>query len=191
MVSPLFPLNSVVLPGGRLPLQLFERRYIDMLSRCLKQGENFVIVLLEQTGRDTLPDAAFHPIGCAVRVVDFEPLANGMLGVTAEGTAKVSVSRNWREQDGLNVGEVVLLPEEPHCTTPMLHEDLVSILRALCQHPSVQSLGLDIDYQDARQVGWRLTELLPLDISSRQSLLEMDDPLERLEALARLVEEME
>jgi len=162
-----------------------------MLSRCLKQGENFVIVLFEQTGRDTLPDAAFHPIGCAVRVVDFEPLANGMLGVTAEGTAKVSVSRNWREQDGLNVGEVVLLPEEPHCTTPMLHEDLVSILRALCQHPSVQSLGLDIDYQDARQVGWRLTELLPLDISSRQSLLEMDDPLERLEALARLVEEME
>lgn len=191
MISPLFPLNSVVLPGGRLPLQLFERRYLDMLSRCLKQDEDFVLVLLEQAGRDTIAEAAFHPIGCAVRVVDFEPLANGMLGVTAEGTAKVSVSRNWRERDGLNVGEVVALPDEPRCTTPIFHEDLANILRALCQHPSVQALDLAIDYEDARQVGWRLTELLPLDIASRQSLLEMDDPLERLEVLSRLVEEME
>lgn len=191
MISPLFPLNSVVLPGGRLPLQLFERRYMDMLSQCLRQDEPFVILLLEQAGYDSVADAAFHPIGCAVRVVDFEPLENGMLGITAEGTAKVSVSRNWREADGLNMGEVVTLPEEPRCTTPMDHEDLVNILRALCQHPSVQSLALDIDYDDARQVGWRLTELLPLDIGSRQSLLEMDDPLERLEVLARLVEEIE
>lgn len=191
MISPLFPLSSVVLPGGRLPLRIFESRYRDMLSRCLKQDETFVIVLLDQAGSDTDQDAAFHPVGCAVKVVDFEPLENGMLGVTAEGAAKVSVCRNWRQRDGLNVGEVVTLPGEPPCTMPAAHEDLVNILGALCRHPSVQSLELTIDYEDPRQVGWRLTELLPLDIDRRQSLLEMDDPLERLEVLARLVEELE
>ncbi|MGM0449231.1 MAG: LON peptidase substrate-binding domain-containing protein [Pseudomonadota bacterium] len=187
----LFPLNSVVLPGGRLPLRLFERRYLDMLSHSLRSGEPFVMVLLEQGGSDTRADAAFHPIGCAVSVVDFSPLEHGVLGVTVEGLSKVSVARNWREADGLNRGDVVTLPEEPRTPTPLRHEDLADILAALCQHPSVAELGLSIDYDDARQVGWRLTELLPLAIEQRQSLVELSDPLERLEVLSRLVEAME
>lgn len=187
----LFPLNSVVLPGGRLPLRLFERRYLDMLTHSLRTDEPFVLVLLEHGGRDTRNDAAFHPVGCEVSVVDFSPLENGILGITVEGRSKVSVARSWREADGLNRGDVVHLPEEPRTTTPLRHEELTSLLVALCQHPSVAELGLTIDYEDARQVGWRLTELLPLAIEQRQSLLELEDPLERLEVLSRLVEAME
>ncbi|KAA8980708.1 MULTISPECIES: LON peptidase substrate-binding domain-containing protein [Gammaproteobacteria] len=187
----LFPLNSVVLPGGRLPLRLFERRYMDMLTHSLRAREPFVLVLLEQGGSDTSADAAFHPIGCEVSVVDFSPLENGLLGITVEGLGKVSVARNWRETDGLNRGDVVALPEEPRARTPLRHEDLSELLAALCRHPSVAELGLTIDYDDARQVGWRLTELLPLAIEQRQSLVEMDDPLERLEVLSRLVDDME
>ncbi|XOZ33529.1 LON peptidase substrate-binding domain-containing protein [Halomonadaceae bacterium KBTZ08] len=186
----LFPLNSVVLPGGRLPLRLFERRYLDMLTHSLRSDEPFVLVLLEQGGRDTQVDMAFHPVGCEVGVVDFGPLDNGVLGITVEGRAKVSVARNWREGNGLNRGDVVPLPEEPRTPTPLRHEGLAEVLAALCRHPSVAQLELAIDYDDARQVGWRLTELLPLAIDQRQSLVEMDDPLERLEVLSRLVEAM-
>ena len=187
----LFPLNSVVLPGGRLPLRLFERRYLDMLTQSLRSEEPFVLVLLEQGGRDTQANAAFHPIGCEVSVVDFSPLEHGVLGITIEGRNKVSVARNWREADGLNRGDVVNLPEEPRTRTPLRHEDLSDLLGALVRHPSVAELGLSIDYDDARQVGWRLTELLPLAIEQRQSLVEMSDPLERLEVLSQLVEAME
>ncbi|WP_077528679.1 LON peptidase substrate-binding domain-containing protein [Vreelandella utahensis] len=187
----LFPLNSVVLPGGRLPLRLFERRYMDMLTHSLRAREPFVLVLLEQGGSDTRADVAFHPIGCEVSVVDFSPLENGFLGITVEGLSKVSVARNWRETDGLNRGDVVVLPEEPRTPTPLRHEDLSELLAALCRHPSVAELDLSIDYDDARQVGWRLTELLPMVTEQRQSLVEMDDPLERLEILSRLVEDME
>lgn len=191
MIIPLFPLNSVILPGGRIPLQLFERRYIDMLTRCLKEERGFGIVLLEQAGQDANPKAPFHPFGCYVRIVDFTPLEHGLLGITVQGDTKVAVTRRWQESDGLHMAEVMQLPIEPELATPRVHEDLVSVLRALCQHPSVQELELEIDYQDARQVGWRLTELLPLDIDDRQALLEMDDPLERLQALEGLIESME
>ena len=191
MIIPLFPLNSVVLPGGRIPLQLFERRYIDMLSRCLKADQGFGIVLFEQAGRDSNTAASFHPFGCYVRIVDFTPLEHGLLGITVEGESKIAVTRRWQEADGLHMGEVMQLPVEAELATPRVHEDLVSVLRALCQHPSVQELELKIDYQDARQVGWRLTELLPLDIEDRQMLLEMDDPLERLEVLEGMIEALE
>ncbi len=191
MIIPIFPLNSVVLPGGRIPLQLFERRYIDMLTRCLKEDRGFGIVLLEQAGQDTSQGAPFHPFGCYVRVVDFAPLEHGLLGITVQGESKVAVTRRWQQPDGLHMGEVMQLPVEPEQVTPRVHEDLVSVLRALCQHPSVRELELQIDYQDARQVGWRLTELLPLDIEDRQMLLEMDDPLERLEVLEGMIEALE
>ncbi|MEQ6886821.1 LON peptidase substrate-binding domain-containing protein [Salicola sp. Rm-C-2C1-2] len=191
MIRALFPLNSVVLPGGRLPLRLFERRYLDMLTHSLRSEEPFVLVLLEQGRSDTKAEAAFHPIGCDVSVVDFSPLENGVLGITVEGLRKVSVARPWRERDGLNRGDVVPLPEEPKTPTPLRHADLCELLAALCCHTSVAELALGVDYDDARQVGWRLTELLPLAIEQRQSLVEMDDPLERLEVLSRLVESME
>lgn len=191
MIAPLFPLNSVILPGGRIPLQIFERRYLDMIPRCLREDQGFVMVLLQQQGPDTVPEAGFHPLGCYVRIVDFEPMSHGLLSITVEGESKVSVMRHWREANGLNMGEVVSLPQEPLVATPPMHEDLVTVLKALCQHPSVQELDLRIDYDDARDLGWRLTELLPLEISDRQTLLEMDDPLERLETLEGLIESME
>lgn len=190
MERALFPLNSVVLPGGRLPLRLFERRYLDMLTQSLRSGEAFCLVLLEQGGRDTQADAAFHPIGCEVSVVDFSPLDNGALGITVEGTRKVSVATSWRADSGLNRGDVVALPEEPRTPTPLRHQGLSDLLAALCRHQSVAELGLSIDYDDARHVGWRLTELLPLAIGTRQSLVELDDPLERLEVLSGLVDAM-
>ena len=190
MNVPLFPLNSIVLPRGRIPLQLFEPRYIDMLTRCLKEDRGFVVVLLQEGG-ETGRTAAFYDIGTYVRIIDFQQLDNGLLGITVEGESKVSVVRSWQQEDGLNVGDVECLLEETEREVPARYSELPSVLKALFRHPVIRDLNMDIDYGDARDVGWRLTELLPLDKQEKQKLVELQDPLERLSRLQELLEALE
>ena len=190
MNVPLFPLNSIVLPRGRIPLQLFEPRYIDMLTRCLKEDRGFVVVLLQEGG-ETGRTAAFYDIGTYVRIIDFQQLDNGLLGITVEGESKVSVVRSWQQEDGLNVGDVECLLEESESEVPARYSELPSVLKALFRHPVIRYLNMDIDYGDARDVGWRLTELLPLDKQEKQKLVELQDPLERLSRLQELLEALE
>jgi uncharacterized protein len=190
MNVPLFPLNSIVLPRGRIPLQLFEPRYIDMLTRCLKEDRGFVVVLLKEGG-EAGRTAAFYDIGTYVRIIDFQQLDNGLLGITVEGESKVSVVRSWQQEDGLNVGDVECLIEEAEREVPERFSELPSVLKALFRHPVIRDLNMDIDYGDARDVGWRLTELLPLDKQEKQKLVELQDPLERLSRLQGLLEALE
>lgn len=190
MNVPLFPLNSIVLPRGRIPLQLFEPRYIDMLTRCLKEDRGFVVVLLQEGG-EAGRTAAFYDIGTYVRIIDFQQLDNGLLGITVEGESKVSVVRSWQQEDGLNVGDVECLIEEAESEVPERFGELPSVLKALFRHPVIRDLNMGIDYGDARDVGWRLTELLPLDKQEKQKLVELQDPLERLSRLQGLLEALE
>lgn len=190
MNVPLFPLNSIVLPRGRIPLQLFEPRYIDMLTRCMKEDRGFVVVLLRD-GAEVGPTASFYDIGTYVRIIDFQQLENGLLGITVEGAAKVTVVRSWQQEDGLNVGDVEVLLDEADSEVPDRFNELPSVLRALFRHPVVRDLDMDVDYGDARHVGWRLTELLPLDKQEKQRLVELQDPLERLSRLQELLEALE
>lgn len=187
---PLFPLRAAVLPGGRIPLQLFEPRYLDMLARCLREERGFVVILVRE-GLETGRHATFYDIGTCVRIIDFQQLDNGLLGITVEGAWKVAVIRSWQAPDGLNMGEVERLPEEAGDTLPADRAELVSVLRALLRHPVVNSLQMTVDFASAREVGWRLTELLPLESPEKQRLLELQDPLERLEQLQALLDAME
>lgn len=190
MHVPLFPLNSIVLPKGRIPLQLFETRYIDMLTRCLKEDRGFVVVLLRD-GLETDTAAAFYDIGTYVRIIDFQQLDNGLLGITVEGQAKVAVVKCWKAPDGLNVGDIDLLVDEDDDPVPSRFSELPVVLKALLKHPVVNDLDMSVDFEDARDVGWRLTELLPLDKQEKQRLLELQDPLERLGRLHALLEALE
>ncbi len=184
---PLFPLNSIILPGGKIPLQLFEPRYTDMLARCLKEGRGFVVVLLKNGG-EAGRTATFYDIGTYVQVTDFQKLENGLLGITIEGVYKVSVIRSWRQRDGLNIGDVEVLLDEAQSDVPERFDELPSVLRALSRHPVIRDLNMNVDYEDARHIGWRLTELLPLDKHEKQRLVELQDPLERLSRLQLLLE---
>lgn len=187
---PLFPLNSIILPGGRIPLQLFEPRYLDMLTRCLKEDRGFVVVLLREGGEAT-QKSEFHDIGTYVRIIDFQQLDNGLLGITAEGDLKVRVLRSWQQSDGLNLGDAELLAPEEGVQVPAHLHELSTVLRALCRHPVIDDLGMQVNYQDARDVGWRLTELLPLEPHQKQHLAELQSPLERLEHLQALLETLD
>jgi len=190
MKAPVFPLNSVVLPGGRIPLQLFEPRYIDMLSRCMKEDKGFVISLL-RNGNEAGRTASFYETGTYVRIVDFKKLDNGLLGITVEGDSKVSITDFWQQDDGLHLGEMEFLPAESRADIPTVFHELPSVLRALFRHPVIEELGMSVDYEDARDVSWRLTELLPLDKQDKQQLLEMQDPMARLARLQELLDALD
>ena len=192
---PLFPLGNVLFTGGRLPLQIFEPRYVDMISACAKSDTGFGVVLIRRGNEvrvDKDEDApSIFDIGTYASIVDFNPLPNGRLGIITEGGLKFRVFSTWEKDDRLLIGEVEFFSEEHAEGIGEQFEPLVDILRRLAQDPIIQRLGVDIDYTDARSVGWRLAELLPIDPETKQSLLQMRIPRERLAEIKRLVSKLQ
>lgn len=186
---PLFPLGHVLFTGGRLPLQIFEPRYLDLIGRCLKTHTGFGVVLIRE-GTETFgasgPPSLFN-IGTYARIVDFSQLANGLLGIVCMGGGKFRIERSWEAPDHLVMAEVEFLAEEPQSELGDEFSSLVDTLRVLAEHPMIEKLDLDVDYDDARSVSWRLAELLPLEAETRQSLLQMQSPRERLVEIRRLI----
>ncbi len=191
---PLFPLHPVLFPGGKLPLQIFEPRYMDMVGRCMREGTPFGVVLIRKGADARLSADAGQPevfdVGTEARVVDFNQLSNGRLGIVVRGGRKFRI-RSVREQaDHLLLGKVEYLPDEPAVGVGDEHRELVDILQELLKHPLIEKLGLEIEFGDARSVGWRLAELLPIEPEIKQSLLKLQWPRERLQELTRLVNKL-
>ena len=124
----LFPLHTVLFPGGPLALRIFEPRYLDMVRRCLKEERGFgVVTLLE--GTEAGAAARVADIGTRARLVDFDPLPDGMLGITCVGGARFRVLRRWQQQDGLNLAQVQSLAAEVACELPAELAHLADLLR--------------------------------------------------------------
>jgi len=191
---PLFPLRTVLFSGGRLPLRIFEPRYTDMVSECLKTDTGFGVVLIREGAEARLGAIAQQPhifsIGTYARIVDFSARGDGTLGIMVSGEGKFRVQRTFESPAHLMMGSVEYLPDERSQTVAAEHAPLVEILKELMKHPLVEKLSLDVDYGDARSVSWRLAELLPLEPEIKQSLLQMNLPRERLTELRRLVDHL-
>ncbi len=188
---PLFPLETVLFSGGRLPLRIFEPRYLDMIGHCLKLDMGFGVVLVRQPREPGAPAGEDLPpifdIGTYAHVVDFDALEHGVLGVVCHGETKFRVHDTRTQRDGLLLGQVEMLPEERAQALASEHQPLIDVLRELLKHPTVARLDLSVNFSDARSVSWRLAELLPLEPEIKQGLLQMSLPRERLTELARLV----
>ena len=190
---PLFPLRSVLFPGGRLPLQIFEQRYIDLVSHCMKTDSGFGVCLVTKGDEVIQPGTRqqVSRVGMYARIVDWDKLPNGLLGITVEGQRKFSVLDCWARDDKLLMGSVSWSGEDylgqDHVPITQEQEGLVDLLRDLMAHPLIESLGLEMDYSDQRQLGWRLAELLPVPAHHKQRLLELDNTSERLREIENLV----
>lgn len=194
---PLFPLSTVLFSGGQLPLRIFEPRYVDMVSRCMKTQSGFGVVLIRagselQAQRRAADDAGpqIFKTGSLAYIEDFNALSDGTLGVVARGGAKFRVRETRLQSDGLMLGQVDQLPAESPAAVDERFAPLVEILRELILHPMIEKMALDIDFEDARSVGWRLAELLPIEAEIKQSLLQMHLPKERLVELVRIVNKL-
>jgi Lon protease-like protein len=183
---PLFPLNAVLFPEGPLKLRIFEARYVDMIGRCMRENSSFGVALIRE-GVEAGGEARTVEIGTTARIVDFEKLQDGLLGITALGDRSFRIHSTTQQADGLNIADVEWLPAESSVQVPEEAEYLVRLLQhALPQLAPVYDFT-PIRYEDASWVGMRLIELLPLPLPEKQRCLEMQDPLRRLEHLRRRV----
>jgi Lon protease-like protein len=178
---PLFPLNAVLFPGGPLPLRIFEPRYLDMVSQCLREQSGFAVVLLGD-GEEASAATSFAATGTEARIVDFDRLDGGLLGISCLGRERVRIVEAWREPDGLNRGRVLDIAADPVVPVPDEQAWLMEVVRQVL--PEADEIYRLVERRDdAAWISNRLAELLPLSLGDRQTLLELNDPLERLAAL--------
>jgi Lon protease-like protein len=183
---PLFPLHTVLFPGGPLRLRIFEPRYLDMVSRCMREDSGFGVALIV-AGQEAGGAAQTVETGTLARIVDFEQLDDGLLGITARGGRRFRIVHVHRESDGLNVCQVKWREDEARAEVPPQHAVLVELLRRAVEQIGPAYGELTPAYDDATWVGMRLAEILPLAPIERQELLELNDGPERLQWLqARL-----
>ncbi len=186
---PLFPLNTVLFPGGPLPLKIFEPRYLDLISRCLREQSGFAVVMITE-GEETATTASFAATGTEAGIVDFDRLESGLLGISCIGRERVRVLEAWREANGLNRGRVVDIDADPVVPVPPAQAWLSEVVRRVL--PETDDVYRHVELrEDAAWIGNRLAELLPLSLADKQALLELTDPLERLSALEPAVSRSE
>lgn len=193
---PLFPLNSVLFPKGRISLQIFESRYVDMIRNCMKDGSGFGIVLIESGSEVARAGQKLdiHRTGTYSHVVDWNQLPNGLLGITAEGRSTFRIMESWREANNLCRAVVEFRPQDSveaeRVEVGEEFEDYVELLRGLSRHPAIEELKLDMSFENLREVAWRLSELLPIGNREKQSLLEQSDPIARLQQIELYINAM-
>jgi hypothetical protein len=181
---PLFPLNIVLFPDGPLPLRIFETRYVDMVKRCMREDAAFGVVLIRE-GNEVGPAATFD-VGTMAKITDFDQLPDGFLGLSCVGQQRFRILGRSKQPDGLHLGEVEFVTAEPVMAVPERHARLATLLETVL--PQLGGVYADIVMRlaDAAWVGHRLAEILPIPLFEKQRLLEMNDPIQRLDALAPL-----
>ncbi len=185
MKVPLFPLNTVLFPGGPLPLRIFEPRYLKMISDCLKTDSPFGVLLIRD-GRETGP-ATTHEVGTLARITDWYQGSDGLLGVTAIGEQRFRVISSTRQADGLNIGEVEVLPEEPVVPLPDEYSGMTEILESVLDDLGRLYEPLERRMDNAGWVTSRFVEILPIDLEQKQACLEQGDAMKRLELVKELL----
>ncbi|WQG56592.1 LON peptidase substrate-binding domain-containing protein [Pseudomonas sp. RTB3] len=187
----LFPLNTVLFPGCMLDLQLFEARYLDMVSRGMKQGEGFGVVCIldgEEVGQ--APEG-YALVGCEALVRDFQQQDNGLLGIRVEGGRRFRVVSTQVQRDQLIMADVEWLDELPERPLQEADADLVALLAALAEHPMVAALNMGGNAEGQQALGNQLAYLLPFTEADKIDLLQIDDPQQRLDAIQMLLDELQ
>ena len=190
--SALFPLSVNVLPGAYLPLQIFEPRYIDMVSECLANSEGFCIVLFKEDeneeNKDYLPH---HNIATYVEIVDFNKLDNGLLGITVQGKHKIRIEDVWKQEDELLLGKIEKINEEDdNLSNDPEYLDLWNMVKEITNHPEIKKLNLDLDLKSSISVCYILASVLPLRPQEKQTILEFENNRDKLDYLKALIKRL-
>jgi uncharacterized protein len=187
---PLFPLHTVLFPGGPLPLRIFEARYVDMVSNCMKTGTGFGVSMISH-GREVGEAAATCTVGTLANIVDWHMRHDGLLGITSIGGKRFRIASVKVLANQLSMAKIEWLPDEPEIGIPDEFLQLVDLLRRLIDQAGHHYAQLVPRYGDASWVSFRLAELLPISMYRKQQFLEMTDPVLRLEQLVEMLEGLE
>lgn len=191
---PLFPLKTVLFPGGMLPLKIFEQRYIDMAKACLKDGRPFGVCLLTRGDEVTTAASAASEIatvGTLARITDWDMPQLGILQVATVGGSRFQVKTQTASASGLVVGEIVDLPPEPPLPLASEYLPLANLLELIAARVGPQNFPAERSFDDASWVGYRLVEFLPLPLHIKQSMLEINDADVRLRVLQKFLQQQQ
>ncbi|WP_353569885.1 LON peptidase substrate-binding domain-containing protein [Candidatus Albibeggiatoa sp. nov. BB20] len=179
---PLFPLHSVLFPDGLLPLRIFEPRYLEMVSQCLKQNTPFGISLIYD-GNEVGEAALTHNIGTIAKIIDWDKEENDLLIIKVVGQQKFKILSQESKKNQLIEAKVQLFPSEASATLTAEYQFFGDLLEQIIQQLGNIYPQISLDYANAHWVSYRLAELLPISLAQRQELLELPDPTRRLAIL--------
>lgn len=187
---PIFPLNTVLYPGGALPLRIFEPRYLDMVGACLRNDTGFGVCLISDG--DETGDAARHfEYGTLGKISYWQQLPEGLLGITLRGEQRFRILSTKVQANQLTLAEVELVPHEATIELPTRFGILTEMVREMLEEMGHPYTTLPKHYDDASWVGYRLAELLPISHVQKQYFLQLEDPIDRLERLSSILVEID
>jgi Lon protease-like protein len=181
----LFPLNTVLFPGGLLPLRVFEQRYLEMSKACLRDGGVFGVCLIRE-GAEVGAPATPAEVGCTARIVRWDMQQLGLLQIVAQGERRFRVRATRVRDDGLVLGQVAYLPEEAAAPVPQELAACRTLLERVVAEHGEQLFARPFRFDSSAWVSARLAEVLPLPAAAKQTLIELDG-LRRLEAVQQLL----
>ena len=207
---PLFPLGTVLYPGGLLPLQIFEVRYLDMIGKCHKTGAPFGVVSMTEgsevrrpvnaAAKGALPSGdgfaseAFNTVGTLARIIEFSVPQPGLMVVQCQGIHRFSITRREKLKHGLWIADVARMEDDMKVKIPhdlqKAADALGKLIKGLLNSDTPEKMPLLAPYQldDCSWVANRWCELLPIPLPVKQQLMELDNPLLRLELVCDILE---
>lgn len=187
---PIFPLHTVLYPGGALPLRIFEPRYLDMVGRCLRNETGFGVCLISE-GKETGEVAKSFETGTFGTISYWQKLPDGLLGITVRGQQRFNILSREITADRLCMAEVELLPAEEKSALPSQYQDMAEMVDSMLEQIGHPYTTLPKHFDDAGWVSYRMAELLPLSLVQKQHFLQLTDPLERLQRLRAILADMD
>lgn len=187
---PLFPLDAVLFPNGALPLRIFEPRYLDMISDCMKSESGIGVVLIQE-GHESGVAAKAHDLGTMSFISYWHKRSDGMLGITLTGEQRFRVLSTEIKANQLTIAEVELLPDFKKVEKEYVNESFIKLLKQIIAQLEPPYSTMKKYYDNMDWVSARLIELLPLQLKDKQSMLSMNDVNERIDYLHPLLVSME
>jgi Lon protease-like protein len=203
---PLFPLNTVLFPGGYLPLQIFEVRYLDMVARCFKNNAPFGVISLaggsevrkaptQESGESTVEQEIFHPVGTLARITSLSQPRSGLMLIQCTGLQRFAISQRNLLKHGLWVADVTLLDDDQSVPVPddlkpvaKTLERVVNTLKAQGTSDDQMPMQQPYQYDDCAWVANRWCDVLPIPLELKHQLMALDNPLIRLELVSDMLE---
>ncbi len=185
---PIFPLNTVLFPGGLLPLKVFETRYMDMSRDCLRHDRPFGVCLIKE-GKEVGAPATPEAVGCLARITGWDMQQLGLLHLTAQGGQRFRILASEASARGLVSADVELLSPEETIALPERFAPCARLLELVVADREQPVFARPYRFDDAAWVSYRVAEVLPLTAAARQELLEISDGVSRLEILLRFIQQ--
>lgn len=180
----IFPLNTVLFPGGLLPLKIFEQRYLEMTKVCVRESRGFGVCLIKE-GREVGTPAVPQQIGCLASIVEWDMQQLGVFQLSTQGAQRFRIIDSSVQKNGLIEADIELLPADPQVAPQ--NQFCAEVLRAIIDKVGANHFPAPVMLDDAAWIGYRLSEVLPIGLDLKQQLLELCDPHVRLERLSGLL----